>query len=119
MVDRGQVRGGVPRIRGRASHHQGAEWREGRVIPMTATHKHSWVDLGEGTAVCSHDGCRAVWHEHRYTQDPTGLWRCPCGAWTPKPPPAPDQVADLSAYNVRQLNPRRPRTTRKPSGERR
>ncbi|MGH8898775.1 MAG: hypothetical protein ACRDZ4_17570 [Egibacteraceae bacterium] len=83
---------------------------------MTAvaeTHAHDWIDTGGGTTACAVTGCQARRHEHRYAQDARGCWRCACGAWTPKPPPQPAQVADLSGYNVRLF---KPRTARKTAG---
>jgi hypothetical protein len=78
------------------------------------THAHDWVEVGDSTTACAVTGCQAMRHEHRYTQEPIGRWSCSCGAWTPKPPPQPDQAVDLSGYNVRPLTRRKPRTTRKP-----
>jgi hypothetical protein len=86
-----------------------------------ATHAHDWIEADDGTASCGVAGCRALRHEHRYIQDTRGRWSCVCGAWTPKPPPPPERAADLSAYNVRPLIPRKPRmprSTRKPMGSR-
>ncbi|MGH8902392.1 MAG: hypothetical protein ACRDYA_12110 [Egibacteraceae bacterium] len=79
---------------------------------MVLAHVHDWIDTGGGTTACAVEGCRARRHEHRYAQDVRGRWRCPCGAWTPKPPRSPGQVADLSRYNVRQLEPHKPRELR-------
>lgn len=79
-------------------------------------HVHDWTDRGDGTTACAVESCQAMRHEHQYVQDLRGRWGCACGAWTPKPPPQPDQAADLSRYNVRQLKPRRPRTARKTVG---
>jgi hypothetical protein len=80
---------------------------------MNILHTHDWINQGQGTTACAATGCRAVRHEHRYTQHAGGQWRCGCGAWTPKPPQPPDRVIDLSTYNVGQFTPRRPRTARK------
>lgn len=81
---------------------------------MVLAHVHDWVDIGAGTTACTVKSCQALRHEHQYTQDARGRWCCACGAWTPKPPP--NQAADLSGYNVRQLEPRRPRTSGKTVG---
>jgi hypothetical protein len=79
---------------------------------MTFAHVDDWVDRGGGTNGCSVKGCQACRHEHRYTRNGQGQWLCACGAWTPKPPPPPEQVVDLSRYNVRRLEPRKPREPR-------
>lgn len=84
------------------------------MMTMALAHVHDWIDIDAGTTACMVTGCQARHHEHRYGKDARGRWCCPCGAWTPKPPP--DQVADLSAYNVRRLKPREPRIARKTVG---
>jgi hypothetical protein len=89
---------------------------------MADTHTHDWIDLGNGTSTCAVNGCQAMHHEHRYSQNTQGQWRCSCGSWTPTPPPPPAQIEGLSRSNQCQPNlraARKPRPVRKPVGCRR